>query len=110
MTHNFLDRPPEDRNHLADIVCLAAHIRLLVLEMTLLLYAFFSQLFAADADGFFGVISLFLVLAVEVLLHPAHLLEEELQVGAARGRHRLHGLFWRELAFGGGLQSARNEV
>lgn len=90
----FLDRFPKHRNHFGDRACLFAEFRLLVFYVLLLLYNALAELFATAPDVLFRVVGLFLVLTVEVFLHPLHLLEKKLEVGPASAGIKL---FLREL-------------
>jgi hypothetical protein len=82
VTSDFFDGLPENLHHLAYVVGSTAHFRLLVFQKLLLSYAAFSLILAAHADILLGIVNFFLVFTVKVLLHPQHLLKEELQMRA----------------------------
>lgn len=81
MAHNLIDRLPECLDHFGDRVGLALQLNLLVFQLSLLFYDALGKFFPAHSGTLFCVIHFFLVLSIEVLVHPLHFLEEELMVG-----------------------------
>ena len=81
MAHDLIDRLPECLHHFGDRVRLALQLDLLVFQLPLFFYDTLGKLFPAHTSTLFCVVHFFLVLTIEVLIHPLHLLEEELMVG-----------------------------
>jgi hypothetical protein len=81
VAHDLIDRFPECLHHFGDRVRLALQLDLLVFQLPLFFYDALGKFFPAHSGTLFCVVHLFLVLAIEVLIHPLHLLEEELMVG-----------------------------
>jgi hypothetical protein len=94
VANNFFDRFPKHSNHFADRACLFAEFGLLLFLVLLLLDNALAELFATAPDVLLRIVGLLLVLTVEVLLHPLHLLEKELVVRPTSTGVRL---FLREL-------------
>lgn len=93
----FFYRFPKDLDHFAHIICFTTKFYLLVLQGFFLFYFTFSKLFTAHPYTLLCIILLFLVLAIEICLHPVHFLKQEFKVGPTSWRSRFLVLFLREL-------------
>ena len=82
VSHNLLNRLPEYRDHLAYVVCFAAHLSLLVLKLLFFFDTAFGKLLAAHAHILLGIVNFLFMFTLEVLLHPVHLFVQKLQVSA----------------------------
>lgn len=79
--YDLLDASPEELNHLGHVVRLALQVSLLVLQQLLFFDKALLKFFAAHTCLLLGITLLLLTLALEVLLHPEHLLDQVLVVG-----------------------------
>ena len=97
---NFLDWLPKDLNHFTYSVSFSLQLNLLILRLLLLPHFLLDKLLAAHPHVFLRVVDFLFVFTLEIFLHPLHLLEQEIHVGALCHRViRLSIGFLREFGF-----------
>jgi len=80
VSHDFINRLPEVLDHFVDVVSFTSEFNLLVSQEFLVFYLALTQLLPAKADVFLSIVLLFLVLTLEVLLHPDHFLKKKVEM------------------------------